>query len=87
MELSIQKYSTIGPGILTINGQMIVKEDVQESLEKTLIQTYRTLGLNYLKFFKMDNLSKLAILAAEVILRDTKLNEIADKNNKTGKVY
>jgi hypothetical protein len=81
MELRIQKYTKIEPGIVTINGQMIVKEDIQESLEKSLIQTYRTIGLTYLKFFKMDNMSKLAILAAEAILKDTSLYEIPDKNN------
>ncbi|MCX6226111.1 MAG: hypothetical protein NTV01_15395, partial [Bacteroidia bacterium] len=47
--------------------------DIQESLEKSLVQTYRNLGFDYLKFFKMDNLSKLAILAAENVLKGTDL--------------
>jgi hypothetical protein len=81
MELGIQKYIKIEPGIVNINGQKVVKEDVQESLEKSLIQTYRSMGLNYLKFFKMDNLSKLAILAAEGILKDTALYDVSKKDD------
>jgi hypothetical protein len=81
MELSIQKYCTLTPRNVTLNGQKLVEIDVQDSLEKSLIQTYRLLGLNYLKFFKMDNLSKLALLASESILKDTGLYEISDKKD------
>jgi len=33
-------------------------------------KAYQHLGISYPKFFKMDNLSKLAFLAAEIILKD-----------------
>ena len=36
-----------------------------------LTAAYRNLGLNYPKFFKMDNLSRLGWLAAEFLLRDS----------------
>jgi hypothetical protein len=81
MELYIQRYCTLLPGILSVNGKKLTDIGVQETLEKSLIQTYRNLGLDYIKFFKMDNLSKLAILAAESILKDTELYRIADKDN------
>ena len=81
MELSIQKYCTLTPRNVSLNGQKLVEVDAHESLEKSLVQTYRFLGLNYLKFFKMDNLSKLAILATESILKDTELNEMTDKRD------
>lgn len=35
----------------------------------------KAIGLEYPKFFKMDNLSKLAFLAAETVLKNTNLNE------------
>lgn len=81
MELSIQKYCTILPQEVCINGHRLIDVDVQESLEKSLVQTYRNLGLEYLKFFKMDNLSKLATLAAECLLKDTELYAKTDNNN------
>jgi len=81
MELSIQKYCTIFPLEVGINGQKLIDVEVQESLEKSLVQTYRNLGLEYLKFFKMDNLSKLATLAAECLLKDTELYAITDSDN------
>lgn len=81
MELSIQKYCTLTPRNVSLNGQKLVEVDVQESLEKSLVQTYRFLGLNYLKFFKMDNLSKLATLATESILKDTGLYQITNKKD------
>ena len=81
MELSIQKYCTISPLKVGINGQNLVAVEVQESHEKSLVQTYRNVGMEYLKFFKMDNLSKLATLATECLLKDTDLYQIADKGN------
>jgi hypothetical protein len=36
-----------------------------------LLSVYQHFGLNYPKFYKMDNLSKLGWLAAEVLLKDT----------------
>jgi len=81
MELSIKKYGILSPREVSINSQKLIDVDVQESLEKSLAQTYRNLGLEYLKFFKMDNLSKLATLAAECLLKDTELYAITDNDN------
>lgn len=38
-----------------------------------LAEAYRALGIDYPKFFKMDKLSKLGFLAADVLLRDASL--------------
>ena len=81
MELSIKKYGILSPREVSINSQKLIDVDVQESHEKSLVQTYRNVGMEYLKFFKMDNLSKLATLAAECLLKDTDLYQIADKSN------
>jgi hypothetical protein len=81
MELEILKYCKIEPLKISLNGTDLIEVEAQESLEKSLVLTYRGLGLTYLKFFKMDNLSKLAILSAETILRETAHYESTDKNN------
>jgi hypothetical protein len=73
MDLSIQRYCTLLPGIVSVNGKKLADIDIRESPEKSLVQTYRNIGLDYIKFFKMDDLSKLAVLAAEIILKDTEL--------------
>jgi hypothetical protein len=41
------------------------------SADKLFRSVYRHYGIDYPKFFKMDNLCKLAFLSAEVLLRDT----------------
>ena len=81
MGLYIQRYCDLLPGTVSVNGKVLAEIGVQESLEKSLLQTYHILGLNYIKFFKMDNLSKLALLAAECILKETELYSITDKDN------
>lgn len=81
MELSIRKYCYISPRKISRNGLDVFDTGNHESPEKSLAQTYRMIGLDYLKFFKMDNLSKLAILAAECVLKDTELyGETANEN-------
>jgi len=46
-------------------------EDKAAGLPGFLIDAYHHFGINYPKFYKMDNLSKLGWLAAEVLLKDT----------------
>ncbi len=41
---------------------------------------YRKLNLSYPKFFKMDNLCKLAFLASELVLQDTVIREEIQKD-------
>jgi hypothetical protein len=81
MELSIQKYCTITPLEVGVNGQKLIDIEASDSPDQSLVQTYRNLGIDYLKFFKMDNLSKLSILATDCLLKDTELYTITDNNN------
>ncbi len=39
------------------------------------IEIYRHFGMNYPKFYKMDNLCKLGFLAAEILLKDKNLQQ------------
>ncbi|WP_394343650.1 3-oxoacyl-ACP synthase [Flavobacterium cerinum] len=46
-------------------------------------QAYRHAGIDYPKFFKMDNLSKLSFLAADLLLKDT----VPDGGNNTALLF
>lgn len=48
----------------------IIFETQTESFSDFAKDAYKTLAINYPKFHKMDNLSKLAFLASEIILKD-----------------
>lgn len=41
-----------------------------ENLQQFFIEAYRNLAIEYPKFYKMDNLSKLGFLTAEYLLKD-----------------
>lgn len=45
-------------------------ENKEADLSAFLLSAYQHFGLNYPKFYKMDNLSKLGFLAAEMLLTD-----------------
>lgn len=45
----------------------------EESVDKLFRSVYRNYDIDYPKFFKMDNLCKLAFLSAEILLRGTTL--------------
>lgn len=67
-----------------MNGELLYNEgDEQEAQTEnfpTFIKNaYKFLQTDYSKFFKMDNLSKLAFLAADVLLKSENLSE--EENN------
>ncbi len=63
-------------GICTIeNSKIILNNEIifetqTENFSDFAKEAYKSLELNYPKFHKMDNLSKLALLASEMILKD-----------------
>ena len=57
----------ITPKTVILNGQPI---EVQETGEKMLVELYRRYVTDYPKFFKMDTLSRLGFIAAELLLKD-----------------
>ena len=69
MELFIRTYCHITNKTASLNGQ---KMPVPTEDGRFLIDLYRTLKIDYPKFFKMDNLSKLGFLASELIFKDDK---------------
>jgi hypothetical protein len=57
-----------------LNGEEIPITRTNDAPEGWLDDIYRSLGLQYLKFFKMDKLCKAGFLAAELICNDTCLD-------------
>jgi hypothetical protein len=72
----IQSYSHIKNNTLSLNGSVLF-ENASEEFSDFIKAAYKAMDTRYPKFFKMDNLSKLAFLAADVILK-----EITSETNK-----
>jgi hypothetical protein len=74
MELFITRYIQFQDHRVLLNG---IVEYVSEvgSVGKLLRSVYRHYNIDYPKFFKMDNLCKLAFLSAEILLQGTTLLE------------
>ncbi|HJP61964.1 MAG TPA: hypothetical protein VJ844_00895 [Mucilaginibacter sp.] len=61
---------TINQGIVLKNGKQFFENKAADA-PTFFLSVYHRLGLNYPKFYKMDNLSKLGWLASEILLADT----------------
>lgn len=60
---------TIEHSKISVDGNLIF-ESQSETFQEFAKEAYKSLDLSYPKFHKMDNLSKLAFLSAETILKD-----------------
>jgi 3-oxoacyl-(acyl-carrier-protein) synthase len=74
----LSKYNNITASCLVRNGTVVqngavVFENPTAALPDFLLAVYQHFGFKYPKFYKMDNLSKLGWLAAEVLLREVDL--------------
>jgi hypothetical protein len=69
-ENQITSSSTINKGAVYKNGEQLF-ENKGADLAAFLLSVYQHFQLNYPKFYKMDNLSKMGWLAAEVLLKDS----------------
>jgi len=69
--------------MVSLNGNVLFSEVPitigAEDFSTFIKNAYKFLQTDYSKFFKMDNLSKLAFLAADVLLKKENLNE--EENN------
>ena len=68
----ISRYCSIKLPVLLLNGSIVMKQEAVDPAD-FLKSAYRHLNIQYPKFFKMDNLCKLAFLSAEILLKDTEL--------------
>jgi len=72
--MQITRYCSVNPPEIRLNGT-VVFQDQAENSSSFLKSAYRNFHIQYPKFFKMDNLSKLAFLAAEYLLNDMGISE------------
>ncbi|MEP6683263.1 MAG: hypothetical protein ABJA35_08385 [Parafilimonas sp.] len=70
----------------TISSNVILKNDQEifsvkaDKIQEFFLAVYHFLKIDYPKFYKMDNLSKLGFLASEILLKDENLNEFEPAN-------
>lgn len=74
----IQSYCKIQTNTIFLNGALVFHSEAQD-FSQFAKDSYKNFELNYPKFFKMDQLSKLAFLASELVLNN--VNDISNKNN------
>ena len=74
----IQSYCSITNNEICLDGKSVFKLDSALFSEFSKA-AYKHFDLNYPKFFKMDNLSKLAFLGASFLLENQ--NTVGDENN------
>ncbi len=79
----ITSYCHIKDHAISVDGKIIFEDASEargaEDFSTFIKGAYKFLQTDYSKFFKMDNLSKLAFLAADVLLKKENLGE--DENN------
>ncbi|RED43147.1 hypothetical protein DFQ10_10659 [Winogradskyella eximia] len=69
----ISSFCSIKNNTISLNGSKVYSDENIEFSE-FIKAAYKSLNTNYPKFFKMDALSKLAFLAADVLLKNENLN-------------
>lgn len=77
-DIFIQNYITISPGKLCIDGEERHVSDTQQ-FKEFIRDVYKQYSLNYPKFFKMDDLSKLGFIAAELLLSNFDRSMVKDE--------
>lgn len=77
--LYIKSYCHIQENSVSLNGKSIF-ENKGVDFSSFMKSAYKHLNTNYPKFFKMDNLSKLAFLAADLLLNHEKVKPEKEEN-------
>lgn len=75
----IKAYSHIRENKVSLNGE-VVFADASPDFSTFIKSAYKKFKVDYPKFFKMDNLSKLAFIGAEVLLSKENLDYGIDNN-------
>lgn len=74
MQTSITRSVQVNDAGIIQNGEAVYSARGLRGTDM-LIDACESLGMNYPKFYKMDNLCKLAIIGAELLLRDANLSK------------
>jgi len=75
-KLYISQYSSIKASAVYLNGNLKFNFS-SANFESFAETTYKNLDIKYPKFYKMDNLSKLGFLCAEIVLKNIDLSKYA----------
>lgn len=67
--LYIRSFCKIENNTIVLNGEVVFEEDLVD-YKSFMKGAYKKFGVKYPKFFKMDNLSKLAFMASELALKE-----------------
>lgn len=63
-------YVRIKDGVFAKNGEPVFQADAGKDFATLIRDFYKSLEIQYPAFYKMDNLSKLGFVAAELLLKD-----------------
>jgi hypothetical protein len=72
--LYITSHCIISNNVVYGNGKPVF-ENKEADVAAFVLSAYQYLEVKYPKFYKMDNLSKLGLLASEVLLKDSGISE------------
>ncbi len=72
--LKIERYCIIRNNRIIVDGNDVFEDQSADGLKAFVKSAYRNLKPSYAKFFKMDEISKLAFIAAELLLKDVNLD-------------
>ena len=67
---TIQSKVIIENNTVYFNDELLFQEEPDTDFADFIKKAYKFLQIEYPKFFKMDNLSKLAFIGADILLRD-----------------
>jgi len=81
----IKSYCHIKNNSILLNGELLYKGPEKESFVNFIKMAYKDLETDYSKFFKMDSLSKLAFLGADVLLKHE--NVVPEKEENIALVF
>lgn len=79
MKIAIEHYSLMYDNALFVDGQLVFSGDAGMEFPELASAMYKSFGLGYPKFYKMDNLSKLGFLATEILIKQIPDFEIYNK--------
>ena len=79
MVLGIKTYCHIRDSSIFINGKLVFEDDSKDILKSFLVAAFKQHGIKYPKFYKMDDISKLGFLTAELLLREIDYEQGTDK--------
>lgn len=76
---NISSYCHIKNNHVLLNGNVLHKDDSKAFID-FIKNVYKKENTKYAKFFKMDNLSKLAFMAADILLKNENISSKDEQN-------